>query len=77
MSVSVNTAEDERSRAELRILLSERETMRALGIGRSLLRRIWAQGLIRPTRLGRRLLFHVDEVRRFADEVSREGTILD
>ena len=54
-------------------LLSERQTMEALGIGRTLLRRMWAEGRIKPVKVGRRLLFHVDEVRRFADEMREEA----
>ncbi|MBF8267733.1 MAG: Helix-turn-helix domain [Dehalococcoidia bacterium] len=55
----------------IKVLLSERETMEALGIGRTLLRRMWAEGRIKPVKVGRRLLFHVDEVRRFAEEMQR------
>ena len=54
---------------QVKFLLTERETMEALGIGRSLLRRMWAEGRIQPCKVGRRLLFHVDEVRRFADHI--------
>jgi replication-associated recombination protein RarA len=50
-----------------KLLLSERETMDALGIGRTLLRRMMAEERISATHIGRRIVFHVDEVRRFAD----------
>ena len=55
-----------------KILLSEAEAMEALGIGRSLLRRMWHEGHIQPVRIGRRILFHVEEIRRFAKEM-QEG----
>lgn len=56
-----------------KVFLSEREAMEALSIGRSLLRRMWAEGRIKPTKVGRRLLFHVDEVNRFAQEMREES----
>jgi excisionase family DNA binding protein len=43
--------------------------MESLGIGRTLLRRLVAEHKIVSTYVGRRLLFHVDEVQRFADEL--------
>ena len=56
-----------------KVFLSEREAMEALGIGRTLLRRMMAEGRIQETHIGRRLVFHVDEVRRFADETHRQA----
>lgn len=58
----------------LKVLLSEQEAMEALSIGRTLLRRMWKEGRINPIKVGRRLLFHVDEVRRFADGLQQETT---
>lgn len=55
-----------------KVLLSEQEAMEALSIGRTLFRRMMAEGRITETRVGRRLLFHVDEVKRFADEAHRQ-----
>ena len=55
-----------------KLLLSEQETMEVLSIGRTLLRRMVAEGRIAETHVGRRLLFHVDEVKRFADEACRQ-----
>ncbi len=52
-----------------KILLSEREAMEVLGIGRTLLRRMMAEGRITGAHVGRRLVFHVDEVRRFGDDL--------
>lgn len=52
-----------------KVLLSEREMMEALGIGRTLLRRMMAEGKIRGAHVGRRLVFHVEEARRFGDEL--------
>ena len=57
----------------LKIFLSERETMEALGIGRTLLRRMWAEDRIKPVKVGRRILFHVEEIRRFAEEMREEA----
>ena len=56
-----------------KVFLSEREAMEALGIGRTLLRRMMAEEKIKATHIGRRLVFHVDEVRRFADETHRQA----
>lgn len=56
----------------LRLLLSEREAHQALGISRSLLRRMMAEGRISGTHIGRRLVFHVDEVRRFAQDAQAQ-----
>ena len=58
---------------ETKVLLGEQEAMEALGIGRTLLRRMVAEKRITSGHIGRRLVFHVDEVRRFADEIHREG----
>jgi len=55
-----------------KVLLSEQETMQALSIGRTLLRRMMAEGHITGVHVGRRLLYHVDEVKRFADEAHRQ-----
>ncbi len=51
-----------------KLLLSEQEAMAALSIGRTLLRRMESEGRITSTHVGRRVLYHVDEVKRFADE---------
>lgn len=59
-------------RTELKVLLSEREVIEALSIGRSLLRRMMAEGRIKGLHVGRRLVFHIDEIRRFADEIQEE-----
>ena len=59
-------------RTELKVLLSEREVIEALSIGRSLLRRMMAEGRITGSHIGRRLVFHVDD-RRFADEIQQEA----
>lgn len=56
-----------------KILLSEREAMEALGIGRTLLRRMMAEGRLKGIHVGRRLVFHVDEVRRFANDAQAQG----
>ena len=40
-----------------KLFLVERETCEALGIGRSLLRRMMAEGRINGTHIGRRLVF--------------------
>lgn len=57
--------------ASLKVLLSEQETMEALSLGRTLLRRMMAEGRITGTHVGRRLLFHAEEVKRFADEAHK------
>ena len=56
-----------------KVFLSEREAMEALAIGRSLLRRMMREDRIRGTHIGRRLVFHIEEVRRFADEIQASG----
>ena len=56
-----------------RMLLGEKEAMEALSIGRTLLRRMMAEGRIKGLHVGRRLVFHVDEVRRFADELQQQA----
>ena len=58
---------------ETKVLLGEQEVMEALGIGRTLLRRMVAEKRIISAHIGRRLVFHIDEVRRFADEVHRQA----
>lgn len=58
---------------ETKVLLNEREAMEVLGIGRTLLRRMVAEKRITSAHIGRRVVFHVDEVRRFADETHREA----
>ena len=55
-----------------KVLLSEREAMEALGIGRTLLRRMMAEGRIKGAHVGRRLVFHVDEVRQFGDDLQAQ-----
>ena len=57
-----------------KVFLAEREAMEALNIGRTLLRRMMAEDRIQGTHIGRRLVFHVDEVRRFADEMHQQAT---
>ena len=59
----------------LKLFLSEPETCEALGIKRSLLRRMMAEDRIQPTHIGRRLVFHIDEVRRFADDRIRASHV--
>ena len=56
-----------------KVFLTERETLEALGIGRSLLWRMMAEKRITGAHIGRRLVFHIDEIRRFADETQREA----
>ena len=57
----------------LKLFLIEREAYEALGIGRSLLRRMMAEGRINGTHIDRRLVLHVDEIRRFAEALRLES----
>jgi excisionase family DNA binding protein len=59
--------------SDLKIFLSEAEAMEALAIGRTLLRRMVAERRLVPVHIGRRLLFHIDEVRRFAEELKQKA----
>jgi excisionase family DNA binding protein len=47
------------------LLLTEREACERLRLGRSTLRRLWAEGAINPVKIGRSLRFPASEVERF------------
>jgi excisionase family DNA binding protein len=51
------------------LLLTEREACERLRLGRSTLRRLWAEGAIRPVKIGRALRFPASEVERFVKEL--------
>jgi len=51
-------------------LLTEAEAGRALGLSRSTLRRLWADGTLRPVHIGRSLRFPLSEIERFVSELS-------
>jgi len=48
-------------------LLSKKEVCRLLPISESTLNRLLRDGKIRPVRIGRRVLFEEEEVRRFIE----------
>ena len=55
------------------LLLTERETCERLRLGRSTLRRLWAEGAIRPVKVGRSLRFPTAEVERFVTELQAQA----
>ena len=54
------------------ILLTESETCRELHLGRSTLRRLMAEGAIKPVRIGRSLRFPAKEIERFVADLQGE-----
>ena len=55
------------SPSETRLLLSDIEAARALGLGKTKLRELLAQGAIRSVRVGRRRLVPVQALKDFVD----------
>ena len=55
------------------LLLTEREACELLKIGRSTLRRLWAEGAIHPVKIGRALRFPSAEIARYVDELRAEA----
>ena len=54
------------------LLLTEREACERLKLGRSTLRRLWAEGAIRPIKIGRSLRFPTAEISRFVEELQTQ-----
>ena len=55
-----------------KLLLTESETGEVLGLSRSTLRRLWAQGTIKPVHIGRALRYKKSEIERFVTELESE-----
>ncbi len=56
------------------MLLTERETCQELSLGRSTLRRLMAEGAIKPVRIGRSLRFPAKEIERFVADLQAENS---
>ena len=56
------------------ILLTESETCKQLHLGRSTLRRLMAEGAIKPVRIGRSLRFPAKEVERFVADLQAQNS---
>ena len=54
------------------LLLTEREACERLKLGRSTLRRLWAEGAIKPIKIGRSLRFLSSDLQRFVEETVAE-----
>jgi len=54
-------------------LLNKKEVCKVLFISESSLNRLLRAGRIRPVRIGRRVLFEEEEVRRFIESCKVEG----
>ena len=52
-----------------KLLLTETEAGIALGLSRSTLRRLWAEGALNPVHIGRSLRFPTSEIERFVSEL--------
>lgn len=55
------------------LLLTEREACERLKLGRSTLRRLWAEGAIHPIKIGRSLRFSSAEIERFVKELQAQA----
>jgi len=52
-----------------KLLYDEKETCHVTGLGRSTLRKKWADGELVPVHVGRRVLWPADAVRRFVESL--------
>ena len=57
------------------LLLTEREACERLKLGRSTLRRLWAEGAIKPIKIGRSLRFLSSDLQRFVEEAVAEQNV--
>ena len=57
------------------LLLTEREACERLKLGRSTLRRLWAEGVIQPVKIGRALRFPSVEIKRFVEELQAQQAV--
>lgn len=57
------------------LLLTEREACERLKLGRSTLRRLWAEGAIKPIKIGRSLRFLSSDLQRFVEETVAEQSV--
>ena len=55
------------------LLLTEKEACERLSLGRSTLRRLWAEGSIRPVKVGRSLRFPSAELARYVEELQAQA----
>jgi excisionase family DNA binding protein len=55
------------------LLLTEREACERLSLGRSTLRRLWAEGHLQPLKIGRSLRFASAEIERFVLELQAQA----
>ena len=55
------------------LLMTEAETCERLKLGRSTLRRLWAEGAIRPVKIGRSLRYTSAEVSRFVRDLQAQA----
>ena len=58
-----------------KMLLTERETCEELKLGRSTLRRLMAEGDIKPVRIGRALRFPAKEIERFVADLQAKTNL--
>ena len=57
------------------LLLTEAEACQRLKLGRSTLRRLWAEGAICPVKIGRSLRYPSSEITRFVTELQAQAQI--
>jgi excisionase family DNA binding protein len=55
-----------------KLLLSEREAWEMLGIGRSTLRRLHAEGKLRRIKIGRAVRYTVSGLEHYVDQLTRD-----
>lgn len=56
----------------MELLLTEKETCERLSLGRSTLRRLMAEGVIKGVHIGRALRFPAGELTRFVDDLQTQ-----
>ena len=56
-----------------RILFNSKETATLLGISERFVRKLDVEGLLRASRIGSRKLYHIDDIRSYADSCRLGG----